>query len=40
MRGWLVCSQFFHKAEEGSIDFDWHAKAKLDQQQDEQRPAA
>lgn len=24
LKGWLVCSQFFHKAEEGSIDFDWH----------------
>jgi len=25
LKGWLVCSQFFHKAEEGSIDREWHA---------------
>lgn len=25
LKGWLVCSQFFHKAEEGRIDADWHA---------------
>ena len=24
-KGWLVCSQYFHKAEEGSIDREWHA---------------
>ena len=28
LEGWLVCSQFFHKAEEGSIDFDWHSRRK------------
>ena len=26
LKGWLVCSQFFHKAEEGSIDYAWHAE--------------
>ncbi len=25
LKGWLVCSQYFHKAEEGSIDREWHA---------------
>ncbi|NGN41185.1 DUF983 domain-containing protein [Mesorhizobium sp. CGMCC 1.15528] len=30
LKGWLVCSQFFHKAEEGSIDREWHAKAVRD----------
>lgn len=25
IKGWLVCSQYFHKAEEGSIDREWHA---------------
>jgi uncharacterized protein (DUF983 family) len=25
LKGWLVCSQYFHKAEEGSIDRAWHA---------------
>jgi len=25
LKGWLVCSQFFHKAEQGSIDHEWHA---------------
>ena len=25
LKGWLVCSQYFHKAQEGSIDRDWHA---------------
>ncbi|MDR9775975.1 DUF983 domain-containing protein [Rhizobium hidalgonense] len=24
LKGWLVCSQFFHKAEEGTIDTEWH----------------
>ncbi len=28
LKGWLVSSQYFHKAQEGSIDFDWHEKAK------------
>lgn len=26
LKGWLVCSQFFHKAEEGVIDHAWHAE--------------
>jgi len=26
LKGWLVCSQYFHKAEEGSIDREWHAE--------------
>jgi uncharacterized protein (DUF983 family) len=30
LKGWLVCSQYFHKAEEGSIDRDWHARAVRD----------
>lgn len=30
LKGWLVCSQFFHKAEEGSIDFDWHRQRSAD----------
>ncbi|WP_082512191.1 DUF983 domain-containing protein [Rhizobium sp. Root1204] len=25
LKGWLVCSQYFHKAEQGSIDREWHA---------------
>lgn len=25
LKGWLVSSQYFHKAEEGVIDRDWHA---------------
>ncbi|MBX5105057.1 DUF983 domain-containing protein [Rhizobium lentis] len=29
LKGWLVCSQFFHKAEEGSIDRAWHASEKV-----------
>ncbi|PSJ58274.1 DUF983 domain-containing protein [Pseudaminobacter soli (ex Li et al. 2025)] len=28
LKGWLVCSQYFHKAAEGSIDHEWHARAK------------
>ena len=28
LKGWLVCSQFFHKAEEGSIDFEWHERRR------------
>ncbi|MGH6860966.1 MAG: DUF983 domain-containing protein [Phyllobacterium sp.] len=27
LKGWLVCSQYFHKAEEGSIDHEWHRNA-------------
>ncbi|MER9657187.1 DUF983 domain-containing protein [Mesorhizobium sp. M0152] len=27
LKGWLVCSQFFHKAHEGLIDLEWHADA-------------
>jgi uncharacterized protein (DUF983 family) len=23
LKGWLVCSQYFHKAEQGTIDRDW-----------------
>ncbi|MBY3176525.1 DUF983 domain-containing protein [Rhizobium leguminosarum] len=23
LKGWLVCSQYFHKAEEGKIDTEW-----------------
>lgn len=38
LKGWLVCSQYFHKAEEGSIDFDWHAKVKRDGSQPAQPP--
>ncbi|MDH6232327.1 uncharacterized protein (DUF983 family) [Mesorhizobium soli] len=30
LKGWLVCSQYFHKAAEGSIDYEWHARAKRD----------
>lgn len=30
LKGWLVCSQYFHKAQEGSIDREWHAKASRD----------
>ena len=26
LKGWLVCSQYFHKAEQGSIDHDWRSK--------------
>lgn len=26
LKGWLVCSQFFHKAEEGRIDLDFRHK--------------
>ena len=25
LKGWLVCSQYFHKAQEGTIDHAWHA---------------
>ncbi len=34
LKGWLVCSQYFHKAVEGSIDHAWHSEAagkKVDQ---------
>lgn len=24
LKGWLVCSQYFHRAEQGSIDREWH----------------
>lgn len=27
LKGWLVCSQYFHKAEQGSIDHEWHRLA-------------
>ncbi|RWG59468.1 MAG: DUF983 domain-containing protein [Mesorhizobium sp.] len=26
LKGWLVCSQYFHKAQEGSIDREFHAQ--------------
>ena len=26
LKGWLVCSQYFYKAAEGSIDWEWHAE--------------
>jgi uncharacterized protein (DUF983 family) len=29
LKGWLVCSQYFHRAEEGSIDHDWHAREAI-----------
>ncbi|AZO53519.1 MULTISPECIES: DUF983 domain-containing protein [unclassified Mesorhizobium] len=35
LKGWLVCSQYFHKAAEGSIDREWHA-AELERQRIEQ----
>ena len=40
LKGWLVCSQFFHKAEPGSIDQQWHADAltrrdEMNKKQDE-----
>ncbi|MEX4010585.1 DUF983 domain-containing protein [Neoaquamicrobium sediminum] len=31
LKGWLVCSQFFHKAEEGSIDREWHERRRADE---------
>lgn len=31
LKGWLVCSQYFHKAAEGSIYWDWHADLKRSQ---------
>lgn len=34
LKGWLVCSQYVHKAEEGAIDKDWHA-ARARQRQGE-----
>lgn len=33
LKGWLICSQYFHKAQEGTIDRDWHA-AKVKQRQE------
>ena len=27
LKGWLVCSQYFYKAEQGTIDRQWHANA-------------
>jgi uncharacterized protein (DUF983 family) len=35
LKGWLVCSQYFHKAEEGSIDRDWHRDAAASRKRDE-----
>lgn len=34
LKGWLVCSQFFHRAEQGSIDHEWHEKALRDRDDD------
>jgi uncharacterized protein (DUF983 family) len=31
LKGWLVCSQYVHKAQQGTIDYDFHRKAKLDE---------
>lgn len=31
LKGWLVCSQYVHKAQQGSIDYDFHRQAKLDE---------
>ncbi len=28
LKGWLIASQYFHKAEEGSIDWQWHEQNK------------
>lgn len=43
LKGWLVCSQFFHKAEQGSIDREWHRLAAEKDQPtsdtDKERPA-
>lgn len=40
LKGWLVCSQYFHKAEEGSIDREWHtAEAKRRRAQEPDREA-
>lgn len=30
LKGWLVCSQYIHKAQQGSIDYDYHKQAKQD----------
>ncbi|NRC56265.1 DUF983 domain-containing protein [Mesorhizobium sediminum] len=32
LKGWLVCSQFFHKAEEGSIDREWHERRRAEEE--------
>lgn len=39
LKGWLVCSQYFHKAAEGSIDWDWHADLKGSQIKGSKRAA-
>ncbi|MBP0441033.1 DUF983 domain-containing protein [Tianweitania sediminis] len=31
IKGWLVCSQYFHKAEQGSIDEQYHARKGSDE---------
>jgi uncharacterized protein (DUF983 family) len=36
-KGWLVCSQFFHKAQEGSIDVEWHANAAVQRRNSQPR---
>jgi uncharacterized protein (DUF983 family) len=33
LKGWLVCSQYFHKAAEGTIDREWHAEARKKRQE-------
>lgn len=38
LKGWLVCSQYFHKAAEGSIDWDWHADLMRSQNRLSSRP--
>jgi uncharacterized protein (DUF983 family) len=37
LKGWLVCSQFFHKAEEGSIDVEWHERNRAEFQEAQAR---
>lgn len=36
LKGWLVCSQYFHKAEEGSIDREWHQREANRQREGEE----
>ena len=37
LKGWLVCSQYFHKAQEGTIDYEWHA-AEEEEEERRRRP--
>lgn len=32
LKGWLVCSQYFHRAEQGSIDHEYHARRKVERE--------